>query len=154
MSKATFGAGCFWGIEEIFRKLKGITDAKVGYSGGKLKNPTYENVCSGKTEHVEVVQIEFDSKVVSYKELLNVFWESHDPTSIDKQGPDKGSQYRSIIFYHNEVQKKLAKNSKRKAQKRFKKKIVTQIKKFSKFYKAEEYHQKYFRKHKILKLLH
>ena len=152
---ATFAAGCFWGIEEAFSKVKGVLNVMVGYTGGTMKNPTYEDVCTDKTGHAEAVDIEFDPKTVSYEELLNKFWEIHDPTSYHKQGPDVGSQYRSAIFYHNEKQKQDALKSKQKIQKSEKyknKKIVTEIVNAKEFYKAEEYHQKYFQKHKLQKL--
>jgi len=146
--KATFAAGCFWGIEQEFDKVKGVINTTVGYTGGNLKNPTYEDVCSDKTGHAEAVLVEFDSKTVSYERLLNVLWSIHDPTQWHKQGHDLGSQYRSAIFYHNEEQKKAAINSKQKLEKsgKYKKPIVTEIAPASAFYKAEEYHQKYFEK--------
>ena len=144
MEKATFGAGCFWGVEESFRKIKGVEKTTVGYMGGTLENPTYEDVCSDKTGHAEVVQIEYDPKEVSYEELLKLFWDIHDPTQLNRQGPDTGTQYRSVIFYHNEQQKKLAEESKKKI--KYNKPIVTEITKSEKFYKAEEYHQKYLQK--------
>jgi peptide-methionine (S)-S-oxide reductase len=152
MESATFGAGCFWGVQKEFNKIEGITNTTVGYMGGNLKNPTYEDVCTNKTGHVEVVQIEFDPKIVSYEKLLDVFWKIHDPTQLNRQGPDVGTQYRSIIFYHNEEQKILAEKSKKKLQKsnKFKKPIATEIKPSEIFYKAEEYHQNYLEKHKSL----
>ncbi len=144
--KATFGAGCFWHIEEGFRKLKGVLSTSVGYMGGSLADPSYEDVCTGKTRHVEVCQVEFNPEIISYEELLNMFWEIHDPTQLNRQGPDIGREYRSIIFYHHENQKKLAFQSKEKQQKKLSKKIVTEIVKAGPFYKAEEYHQKYLMK--------
>ena len=151
MEKATFGAGCFWGVQKEFNKIKGIVNTTVGYMGGNLKNPTYENVCTNKTGHVEVVQIQFDPTIVSYEKLLAVFWEIHDPTQFNRQGPDTGTQYKSVIFYHNEKQKNLAEKSKNKLQKsnRFKKPIATEIKPSEIFYKAEEYHQNYLEKNKV-----
>ncbi len=148
LQTATFGAGCFWGVEEAFRELNGVKSTNVGYSGGIFKNPTYENVCSGKTGHAEVVQVKYDPNEVSYEQLLNVFWNSHDPTTLNRQGPDIGEQYRSVIFFHNKEQEKLAKQSKEKLEKsgKFKNKIVTQIIPASAFYKAEEYHQQYLSK--------
>jgi len=146
MEKATFGAGCFWGVEAAFRKLKGVTSTAVGYSGGHLPNATYKDVCSGKTGHAEVVQVEFDPSQVSYDDLLNVFWEEHDPTTLNRQGPDVGAQYRSAIFFHSAEQEVAAKASKERAQKLFKNKIVTEITPASEFYRAEEYHQQYLEK--------
>lgn len=142
--KATFGAGCFWHVEEEFRKLKGVLNTAVGYMGGTMKNPSYEDVCIDKTGHAEVVQIEFNPEKISYNDLLDVFWKIHDPTQLNKQGPDIGTQYRSVIFYHNQEQKKLAIASKEKQSK--KDEIVTEITKAGKFYKAEEYHQRYLEK--------
>jgi len=152
MEKATFGAGCFWGVEELFRKTKGVRKTAVGYMGGTLKSPTYEDVCTNATGHAEVVQIEFDPKVVSYEELLDIFWNNHNPTTMNKQGPDVGTQYRSVIFYHSEKQKEIAESSKKKLEKsgQWKSKIVTEIVKASDFFKAEEYHQKYLMKKGLL----
>jgi peptide-methionine (S)-S-oxide reductase len=147
--KATFGAGCFWHVEALFRKVKGVKSTTVGYLGGTLNNPTYEDVCSGQTGHAEVVQIEYDPSVVTYDELLTVFWNNHDPTTLNRQGPDVGDQYRSSIFFHNPEQEAAAKISKEKLQnsEKFKnKKIVTEIVLVSQFYKAEDYHQQYFEK--------
>ena len=151
--KATFGAGCFWDIEEIFAKTKGVVKTKVGYSGGKVKNPSYEKVCSGKTDHVEAVEVIFDKDKISYDEILDIFWKIHNPTTKNRQGLDIGTQYNSVIFYHNEKQKTLAENSKKEIQKKSSKKIVTQIKKASNFWYAEEYHQKYIEKQKKKSLL-
>jgi len=148
MQKATFAAGCFWQVEEKFRKVKGVTSAIVGYTGGNFDNPTYRNVCSGTTGHAESVEITFDPSKVSYKELLKVFWEIHNPTTINRQGLDFGTQYRSAIFFHNKKQEKEAIESKKENQKNFNKKIVTEIKPLTKFYKAEEYHQQYLSKKK------
>ena len=144
--KATFGAGCFWNIEEIFAKTKGIIKTKVGYIGGKTKNPTYEKVCSGKTGHVESVEVIFDPSKIAYDELLDIFWKIHNPTTKNRQGLDIGTQYNSVIFYYNKKQKEVAEKSKKEIQKKSKKEIVTQIKKASDFWKAEEYHQKYLEK--------
>jgi len=155
IEKATFAAGCFWHVEEAFRQVKGVVSVTSGYIGGHMKNPGYKDVCSDATGHAESVQIEFDPKQISYEDLLNKFWEIHDPTSYHKQGPDIGSHYRSAIFYHNEKQKEKATKSKQKLQKSEKykdKKIVTEIVKATTFYKAEEYHQKYFQKHKLQKM--
>jgi peptide-methionine (S)-S-oxide reductase len=149
IDKATFGAGCFWGVEAAFRKLPGIIDVKVGYMGGHAANPTYEQVCTNTTGHAEVAQISFDSEKITYLELLAVFWDVHDPTQLNRQGPDIGSQYRSVIFYHSEEQKKMAEESKNKLQKAAKESqvIVTEIVAASNFWVAEEYHQRYFEKH-------
>ena len=151
--KATFGAGCFWNIEEIFAKTKGIIKTKVGYIGGKTKNPTYGKVCSGKTGHVEAVEIIFNKDKISYDELLDIFWKIHNPTTKNRQGLDIGTQYNSVIFYHNEKQKALAEISKKEIQKKSGKKIVTQIKRIQNFWDAEEYHQKYIEKQKKKSLL-
>ena len=147
--KATFGAGCFWHVEDLFRKTNGVTSTKAGYTGGNLTNPTYEEVCTDMTGHAEAVQVEYDPNVISYNELLDVFWSNHDPTSLNRQGPDIGKQYRSAIFYHDDDQKKIAEKSKEELEKsgRFQKQIVTEIVHAPEFYKAEEYHQKYFQKH-------
>ncbi len=149
--KATFGAGCFWHVEALFRQVKGVTNTCVGYTGGKKENPTYEDVCSDRTGHAEAVQVEYDPNEVSYDELLKVFWNNHDPTSLDRQGPDIGTQYRSVIFYHDEEQQKKATKSRDELTElgEFDKEIVTQIIPASTFYKAEEYHQRYFDKRGI-----
>jgi len=147
--KATFGAGCFWHVEALFRQVKGVQSTTVGYLGGSLKDPTYEDVCSGQTGHAEVVQVEYDQNVVSYDDLLTVFWNNHDPTTLNRQGPDVGDQYRSAIFFHDAEQEATAKISKEKLQSsdKFKsRKIVTEIVPASSFYKAEDYHQQYFEK--------
>jgi peptide-methionine (S)-S-oxide reductase len=146
--RATFGAGCFWGVEAKFRQVEGVTDTAVGYSGGSLVNPTYRAVCSDRTGHAEVVLVEFDPSVVSYEKLLDVFWNGHDPTTLNRQGPDVGTQYRSVIFYHSEQQKAAAEASKRKLEQsaRFNRPIVTQIEPAHPFYRAEEYHQRYLEK--------
>ncbi len=146
MAKATFGAGCFWQVEADFRKLEGVTATAAGYSGGDLINPTYEQVCTDTTGHAEVVEVEFDPNQISYEELLDVFWTHHDPTQLNRQGPDFGRQYRSAIFFHDEDQKKAAEASRDRAQGRFSKPIVTEIAEASDFYRAEEYHQRYLEK--------
>ena len=149
MSKAMFGAGCFWGVEYNFAKLKGVKEVLSGYSGGKTPNPTYEQVCSNSTEHAEVVMIDYDETQISYEELLDAFWMKHDPTTLNRQGPDVGDQYRSAIFYFNEEQQTLAKESLKNLQKKLERSIVTEITKADTFWKAEEYHQKYFEKHNL-----
>ena len=143
--KATFGAGCFWGVEATFRKLKGVVATDVGYEGGTLKNPTYEDVCTDRTGHAEVVQVEYDPSQISYENLLDVFWKNHDPTQVNRQGPDFGSQYRSAIFYHDDAQRAAAEGSlaKLQASGRFSRPIATQITPAREFYRAEEYHQQY-----------
>jgi len=143
MLKVLIGAGCFWGIEEYFRKLNGVADTKVGYSGGGFDNPTYEEVCNGNTEHVEVVLISFDEKIISYRKIIDNFWLCHDPTQLDRQGFDVGRQYRSVIFYHSNKEKLIANESKKEIQNNFSQKIVTEITEAKKFYIAEEYHQLY-----------
>lgn len=146
--KAMFGAGCFWGVEETFRNLKGVTATAVGYAGGTKENPTYEDVCSHKTGHAEVVDLEFDPSQISYEQLLDIFWSNHNPTTLNRQGPDVGSQYRSVIFYHSPEQKAAAESSKRKLSEsgRFPRPIVTQIEPAPAFWRAEEYHQRYLHK--------
>ena len=148
MEKATFGAGCFWGVESALQNIKGIKSTTVGYMGGNLKNPTYGDVCTDKTGHAEVVQILYDPTKISYDQLLNIFWSMHDPTQLNRQGVDIGTQYRSVIFYHNENQKQIAKKSKNKQQKtgKYKKPISSEITPAKEFYPAEEYHQKYLEK--------
>jgi len=146
MEKATFGAGCFWHVEEAFREITGVVKTEVGYMGGTMKNPTYEDVCTDETGHAEVVQLEFDSNVVPYEKLLEAFWTIHDPTQKNRQGPDEGTQYRSAIFYHTEEQRKIAEKSLKEEQKKHKETIATEIIKAGTFYKAEEYHQKYLMK--------
>ena len=145
--KAIFAAGCFWKPEEVFDKTRGVISTRVGYIGGKTKNPTYYGVCGGNTGHVEATEVTFDLKKTSYKKLLDIFWKIHDPTTKDRQGPDIGSQYNSVIFYMNEKQKKEALRSKEEQQKKTKRKIVTRIRKAPTFYEAEAYHQKYMKKH-------
>ena len=150
--KGTFGAGCFWCVEHVFRKVQGITSTAVGYMGGTTKNPTYEDVCTDTTGYAEVVQVEYDPSKISYREILNVFWGNHDPTTLNRQGPDIGTQYRSVIFFHSPDQEKEATASKEELQKstKYGKKIVTEIVPATEFYKAEEYHQKYYEKCRIL----
>ena len=149
MARATFGAGCFWGIEEAFLKVEGVVDATSGYTGGHTRDPGYGDVCSGATGHAEVVEVEYDPQKVSYEDLLEVFWRSHDPTQLNRQGWDVGTQYRSAIFFHTPDQQAAANASKQKAQERFKKPIVTEITPASEFYRAEEYHQRYFERNKL-----
>jgi len=148
MEKATFAAGCFWGVEDLLGKVNGVTSTLVGYSGGHTENPTYKDVTRGNTGHAEAVQLEFDPSVVSYSELLDVFWGMHDPTTPNRQGPDVGSNYRSMIFYHNEEQQKEALASKDRLEKsgKYRSPVVTEIVPAQPFYKAEDYHQKYFQK--------
>lgn len=148
MKKATFAAGCFWGVEKIFMKLPGVISTQVGYIGGTAENPDYEQVCSGETGHAEALEVTYDPKIIPYEELLTVFWEYHDPTTKNRQGPDTGSQYRSAVFYHDEEQKKLAEKSKEllSASGIFKNKIVTEIVPAATFFRAEEYHQRYLEK--------
>ncbi len=146
--KATFGAGCFWGVEETFRNLKGVLSTAAGYAGGTKENPTYEDVCTDRTGHAEVVEVEFDPSQISYDELLDVFWSNHNPTTLNRQGPDVGRQYRSVIFYHSLEQEAAAKASKSKIEKsgRFNRPVVTEIESAPKFWRAEEYHQGYLQK--------
>ena len=148
MLKATFAAGCFWGVEETFRTLEGVSSTSVGYTGGIFNKPTYEEVCSGMTRHAEAVEVIYDPATISYEELLDVFWQNHNPTTKNRQGQDRGSQYRSAIFYHSEAQKQAAIESKRKLAEEgvYKDPIVTEITPAKTFYKAEEYHQKYYLK--------
>jgi peptide-methionine (S)-S-oxide reductase len=145
---ATFGAGCFWGIEAAFRRVPGVLDAIVGYSGGHTANPTYKDVCTDETGHAEVVQVTFDPEKVSYEQLLKAFWEMHDPTQVNRQGPDFGSQYRTAIFVHSPEQEAIAKKSRAamEASGKFKRPIATEITAAGTFYRAEEYHQKYLEK--------
>ncbi|MGC1321366.1 MAG: peptide-methionine (S)-S-oxide reductase MsrA [Candidatus Udaeobacter sp.] len=148
MEKATFGAGCFWGVEEAFRNVKGVLSTSVGYAGGTQKNPTYQDVCTDKTGHAEVVEVEFDPSQVNYDELLDVFWSNHNPTTLNRQGPDVGTQYRSVIFYHTPEQQASANASKERLEKsgRFNRPIVTQVEPAPTFWHAEEYHQHYLQK--------
>ena len=147
MEKALFGAGCFWGVEDFFRQVPGVSSAVSGYAGGSIQNPTYKQVCGGDTGHAEVTQIKFDTTKISYAQLLDVFWQAHDPTTLNRQGNDEGTQYRSIILYHDEKQKLIAEKSKLAAQQNFFKPIVTEIVPLTKFYSAEDYHQGYFDAH-------
>ena len=144
--KATFAAGCFWGVEEAFRNLAGVTSTAVGSEGGALKNPTYEDVCTDRTGHAEVVEVEYDPEKVGYDTLLDTFWANHDPTTKNRQGPDVGTQYRSAIFFHTPQQEAAARASKERAQAGFRKPIVTEIVPAGDFYRAEEYHQQYLAK--------
>ena len=144
--KVTLGGGCFWCLEAFFEKFEGVDDVVSGYAGGKKENPTYEQVCGGNTGHAEVVQIEFNPKKISLKQILEIFWEMHDPTTLNRQGNDSGTQYRSIIFYNNEEQKAVIEQSKAEAAKKYSQPIVTEIAPLTKFYAAEDYHQDYFRK--------
>jgi len=146
LATATFGNGCFWCTEAVFQQLKGVQRVVSGYSGGSVKNPTYRQVCTGETGHAEVIQITYDPALISYEELLEVFWQTHDPTTLNRQGPDKGTQYRSAIFYHSDKQKELAEKYKKKldAAGVFARPIVTEIVPFTEFYRAEAYHQNYF----------
>jgi len=148
LDKATFAAGCFWGVEDAFRRVKGVVSTRVGYTGGHFENPSYEDVCTGLTGHAEAIEILFDPSMVSYDELLDVFWSIHNPTTLNRQGPDTGSQYRSAIFYHSQEQEKAAVLSKEKLQSsgRYINDIVTEIINASYFYPAEDYHQQYFEK--------
>ena len=148
MEKATFGAGCFWGVEAQFRQVKGVTSATVGYSGGAMEDPSYEDVCSGKTGHAEAVEVIFDPETISYDQLLDVFWSIHDPTTLNRQGPDVGSQYRSAIFTHDSGQVAAARASKEQLQSSAgnTREIVTEITPATAFYRAEDYHQQYLKK--------
>jgi len=141
---ATFGAGCFWGVEHLFRKVPGVIDAVSGYSGGIVENPTYAQVCSDTTGHAEVVEVTFDPEVVSFNQLLEVFWAMHDPTQVDRQGPDHGSQYRSIVLTHSNEQQLAAEASRDRVQARYSKPIATEIRPHVAFYPAEDYHQRYY----------
>jgi len=151
MSQATFAAGCFWGVEAAFRRQNGVKDTAVGYSGGTTANPTYQQVCSGRTGHAEAVRVEYDPDEISYDQLLDVFWACHDPTQLDRQGPDVGTQYRSVVFSHNDAQLAAARRSKQRLAEsgKFGRPIVTQIVPSEAFYRAEEYHQQYFEKNGI-----
>ena len=145
---ATFGAGCFWGVEAAFRRVEGVVETAVGYSGGHYDNPTYRDVCSGRTGHAEVVQVKFDPEKVSYEDLLGVFWKSHDPTQVNRQGPDVGYQYRSVVFFHTPEQEKAARASKDALERsgRYSRPIATSIEPARAFWKAEDYHQQYLEK--------
>ena len=148
MAKATFGAGCFWGVEAAFRRLNGVNEAFSGYAGGDKDNPTYEEVCTGRTGHAEVVEVDYDPDKITYVELLDTFWAVHDPTTLNRQGPDVGTQYRSAIYFHTSEQQEAAQNSLllQSESGRYRDPIVTEITQASTFYKAEEYHQRYFEK--------
>lgn len=148
LEKATFASGCFWGVEEAFRTLRGVKKTTVGYTGGSTKNPIYEQVCTDKTGHAEALEIEFDPKKISYEKLLEVFFENHDPTTPNRQGPDIGTQYRSVIFFHSKGQERLAQKAKMALEKskKFPRPVVTQVAPAGEFYPAEEYHQKYLMK--------
>ena len=148
LETATLGGGCFWCVEAVYQRIDGVKSVESGYSGGSVKDPTYEAVCSGTTGHAEVAQIVFDPAVLSYEKLLDVFWKAHDPTTLNRQGNDVGTQYRSVIFTHSEAQRIAAAKSKTAAQAHFKSPIVTEIVPLTTFYKAEDYHQKYFTNHK------
>ncbi len=151
MAKATFGAGCFWGVESAFRQVQGVRDTAVGYMGGTLPNPTYQDVCADRTGHAEVLQLDYEPSQISYEKMLRVFFEIHDPTTLNRQGPDFGKQYRSVIFFHDAPQEAAARALKDELDRsdRFPRKIVTHIAPAAEFYRAEEYHQRYFEKHNI-----
>ncbi len=152
--KATFAAGCFWHVEDIFRKVKGVSSATSGYTGGTMPNPSYQDVCTDRTGHAEAVQVEYDPEQVSYDDLLKVFWENHNPTTLNQQGPDVGTQYRSAVFYHDAKQEKAAKESMKKLQDSMsEKKVVTEITPAKEFFKAEEYHQRYLEKQGLIQSL-
>jgi peptide-methionine (S)-S-oxide reductase len=148
--KATFGGGCFWHVETAFRSVRGVVSACVGYMGGTLENPTYEDVCTGLTGYAEVAHVEYDPAIVSYEELLDLFWQIHDPTALNRQGLDVGTQYRSVIFFQNAEHETAAKEFKEKVQRRFGRRIVTEITPASEFYRAEEYHQQFDRKNGLV----
>ena len=151
MAKATFGAGCFWGVEAAFRQVPGVSDVAVGYEGGAMPNPTYQDVCTDRTGHAEVVEVDYDPAKVSYEELLRVFFSIHDPTQFNRQGPDYGKQYRTAVFFHGVEQEAAARKavSELEASGKFRRKIVTEIVPATEFYRAEDYHQRYFEKHGI-----
>jgi peptide-methionine (S)-S-oxide reductase len=146
LEKVTLGAGCFWGVEATYRRLAGVKSTQVGYMGGKTKNPTYKDVCTDSTGHAEVLEVTFDPEVVSYHDILEVFWDNHNPTTLNRQGPDVGTQYRSAIFYHSPEQEAEAKASRDAAQDRFPRPIMTEIAPTTEFWRAEEYHQQYLEK--------
>jgi len=149
--KATFAAGCFWHVEDLFRKIKGVSSSTSGYTGGVMPNPSYQDVCTDRTGHAEAVQVEYDPEQVSYDELLKVFWENHNPTTLNRQGPDVGTQYRSAVFYHDVEQEKAAIEYMKKLQESMPdKKVVTEITPAKEFFKAEEYHQRYFEKQGLI----
>ena len=147
IEQATFGAGCFWCVEAVFQDIEGVLDVRSGYTGGITNNPTYEEICTGKTGHAEVIQIDYEPNLISYEKLLNIFWKSHDPTTLNRQGADTGTQYRSAIFYHSEKQKETADKSKENVDKSdlYTDPIITEISPLTKFYIAENYHQDYYR---------
>lgn len=153
LERAMFGAGCFWGVEATFQQLPGVVKTAVGYAGGHTLNPTYKEVCTDRTGHAEVIEVVFDPQKIAYSELLKVFWENHNPTTLNRQGPDVGSQYRSVVFYFSDAQKMTAMESKEAVDKsgRWKNPVVTEIVKAAPFYRAEEYHQKYLEKRGLLK---
>ena len=156
MEQATFGAGCFWGVEAAFGKIPGVVETSVGYSGGKVPNPTYEQVCTGMTDHVEVVRVLFDPKTVSYEQLLELFWNIHDPTQVNRQGPDTGTQYRTVIFTHGDSQRVSAEASKEEIEQsgRFAAKIATSIEAVGDYWMAEDYHQQFFEKRGVASFSH
>ena len=147
IEQITFGAGCFWCVEAIFERLDGVMDVRSGYTGGQIENPTYDDVCSGETGHVEVVQVDFNPQIIGFKQLLDIFWKSHDPTTLNRQGGDTGTQYRSAVFYHSNKQRVIAEKAKKNADRSslYEDPIVTEITRFATFYSAEEYHQDYYR---------
>jgi peptide-methionine (S)-S-oxide reductase len=149
LEKATFGAGCFWCVEAVFQRIDGVKSVVPGYAGGTKQNPTYKEVCTGTTGHAEVAQITFDPSKVSFEKLLEVFWHAHDPTTMNRQGADVGTQYRSVLFYHDEKQKAIAEKSKKDAQKDFDDPIVTEIQQLTKFYEAEDYHHNYYNDNRL-----
>ena len=148
IQQATFGAGCFWCVEAIFDRLDGVADVRAGYTGGEVENPSYEDVCSGRTGHVEVIQLDFNPQIISFKQLLNIFWKAHDPTTMNRQGADTGTQYRSAIFYHSNWQRNIAEKSMKEVDtaKMYENSIVTEITPLDVFYPAEDYHQDYYRR--------
>ena len=150
IEQATFGAGCFWCVEAIFESLDGVVDVQAGYTGGKIENPSYEDVCSGVTGHVEVIQLDYNPRIISYKKILDIFWEVHDPTTLNRQGPDIGTQYRSVVFYHSDSQRDIALQSMQAVEKAgiYENPIVTEINPITIFYPTEEYHQDYYRQNK------
>ena len=147
---ATLGGGCFWCVEAVFQRIDGVTEVKPGYAGGHIKNPTYKEICTGKTGHAEVAQLKYDSSIVSYEEILNIFWQAHDPTTLNRQGNDRGTQYRSVIFYHDEIQNQVALNSLKNAEKAgiWPDPIVTEIVKINNYSDAEDYHKNYYNDNK------
>lgn len=149
MEKATFAAGCFWHVQKVFDQVDGVEKTRVGYTGGEMANPTYEQVCTGKTGHAEAIEIFFDPQKISYQSLLEVFWKMHDPTTLNRQGPDIGRQYRSAIFTHSDAQRETAEKSKANLASSFDDPIVTEITPATPFYEAEAYHQKYFKKKEL-----